>query len=171
MSSLYACIAQDRARLFYDDNRAAQSALVTGHIILSEDVPFFRDEELAWLSAPWPATVITCAAPNLTWLLATTDSGLEPRTRYDELPALFARRTLLVMEAARQAAVDALVLGPWGCGAFGNDPDVVAEAFVSAVQPYGDAFDHIVFSTWGPVRNREAFEARFGPSLPGHRQA
>jgi uncharacterized protein (TIGR02452 family) len=162
-SALYPCLAGDRAdtRAFYVENRAKQSALVTGHILVSPRVPFFRSEDMALLEQPFVATVLTAAAPDLGWLFATTEEGLEPKARFEEVPGVFAQRTQYVLEAARGAGCDAVVVGPWGCGAFGNDAEMVADAFRSAVERYADAFDRIVFSTWGPAQNRDAFERRF----------
>lgn len=164
-SGLFACLSSPRedVRFFYDDNDAAKSALVRDHMLVSPDVPFFRDESLQLLDTPFAVTVITAAAPDLGWLLATTTEGLEPKSRFDDIPALFARRTRQVFAAARHAGCDAVVVGPWGCGAFGNDPEVVAEAFVGAVKDFGHAFEHILFSTWGSAANRKAFERRFTP--------
>lgn len=39
-----------------------------------------------------------------------------------------------------------VVLGAWGCGAFGNDPTEVARRMVRAVGRFRGAFDHIVFA-------------------------
>ena len=146
---------------FSPENPAAGTALVTGHILTSPDVPFFRNEELDLLAAPYPVTVITAAAPDLGWLLANTMDNSESKDRFDDVAGVFARRTQYVFAAAQRAGCDVVVVGPWGCGAFGNDAEVVAEAFVAAVSRYRDAFDEIVFSTWGPAQNREALEKRF----------
>jgi uncharacterized protein (TIGR02452 family) len=97
----------------------------------------------------------------LGWLFAATSEGLEPKSRFDDVPGVFARRTQAVLAAAHAQGCDAVVIGPWGCGAFGNDADVVAEAFSAAVRHYADTFDAIVFSTFGPGQNRDAFERRF----------
>ncbi|KAA0253959.1 MAG: TIGR02452 family protein [Acidobacteria bacterium] len=162
-SALYACLTsgRDDARAYYEENRATGSAFCLGSILVSPDVPFFRDEVLELLPAPFPATVLTAGAPDLGWLAANLSSGREKSSRLADVPATFACRTRYVLAAAREAGCDALVAGPWGCGAFGNDPEVVAEAFAAAVAEQGGAFDRIVFSTWGRAENREPFERRF----------
>jgi len=162
-SALYRCLIDTRARPFFDDNLRAQTALVTGAIVVSDDVPFFRDEDLSLRTAPFCATVLTAAAPDLGWLLAATSEGIEPKSRFDEVPAVFARRTRFVVAAAVAAGCDALVAGPWGCGAFGNDADVVADAFAAAIDELGAGLSRVAFSVWGPEDNRAAFEGRFAP--------
>ncbi|KAA0253962.1 TIGR02452 family protein [Acidobacteria bacterium ACD] len=167
-SALYACLTsgRDDARAYYAENLASRSALCLGAILVSPDVPFFRDEELELLDRPFLATVLTAVAPDMGWLDANVAQGFEPATRVREIPGVFARRTRYVLTAARHAGCDALVAGRWGCGAFGNDPEVVAEAFAAAVAEQGGAFERIVFSTRGAAENREPFESRFGPSAP-----
>jgi uncharacterized protein (TIGR02452 family) len=162
-SALYACLTSPHAKPYFTENRRVASALVTDHMIVSHDVPFFRDEDLTLREHPFHATVITAAAPDLGWLLASTTEGHEPRERFDEVPAVFRRRTLMVLAAAHNAGCDALVIGPWGCGAFGNDADVVADAFGHAIDRYADVFERVVCSTWGPDSNRASFERRFKP--------
>jgi len=164
MSALYACLSStnNEARVFYDENRAARSALVTDAIVWSPQVPFFRDENLALTEAPFLVDTITCAAPNVPWLVATTSEDLEPRARFDEIPAVFARRTAHVVALAGAMGCDALVVGPWGCGAFGNDPEIVAEAFERALSDRGGGLARVVFSVWGSRRVCAPFIARFG---------
>ncbi len=161
-SALYACLSSSRAAAFYAEQEAADTALVLDHVLVSPDVPFFRDEELRLLDAPFTATVLTAAAPDLGWLHARVDSDLEPASRYDDVPALFARRARCVLGAAADAGVDALVLGAWGCGAFGNDADVVAAAFAGALNEAGAAVALVVFAVWEsepPSSRRRAFAA------------
>lgn len=164
MSALFACLSSSRndARVFYEENRGARSALVTDAIAWSPRVPFFRDEELALTDAPFLVDTITCAAPNLPWLVATTSEDLEPRARFDEIPEVFARRTANVVALAGAMGCDALVVGPWGCGAFGNDPELVAEAFDRALSDRGGGLARVVISLWGSRRVCAPFIARFG---------
>lgn len=166
-SALFACLSSKAAAPYYEEQRAAGTALVLDHVLVSPAVPFFRDDDLAFLEEPFFATVLTAAAPDLGWLHATTDAGREPSSRFDEVPAVFARRARFVLAVAREAGIDALVLGAWGCGAFGNDPVVVADAFASALDEAKGAFARVVFAVWdsrAPSANRAAFEARFGSS-------
>jgi uncharacterized protein (TIGR02452 family) len=160
LSGLYPCLASDRpaTRTYYETNRATGSALVTGAMLVSRDVPFFRDEDLALVAAPYPVTVITAAAPDLRWLdrqIAAHEMAADVRR---DIPTIMERRVRAVFAAAHAAGCDGLVVGPWGCGAFGHDPDVVAGAFSVALNQWEDAFTHIVFSVFGPEPNARAFD-------------
>ena len=59
-----------------------------------------------------------------------------------------------------------LVLGAWGCGAFGNPPAAVSEAFATQLQSeaFRDAFDRVVFAIPDPSLRR-AFAGTFGEAF------
>ena len=58
--------------------------------------------------------------------------------------------------------MDCLVLGAFGCGAFENDPNVVAHAYAAAIEAYRSRFEVIEFaiycSDW-EAENYTAFKA------------
>ena len=151
-SALYACLEPQRT--YYAANRAAESELYTDHMILSPAVPFFRDDGLALLEAPFLATVLTAPAP-----CARRLSAEEVRA----LPATLERRVARLLGLCAALGQRRLVLGAWGCGAFRNDPTRVAEAFARALERQGGAFQRVVFAVWDPrpeAPNRRAFQAR-----------
>ena len=54
-----------------------------------------------------------------------------------------------VLSAAVIHDQTALVLGAWGCGVFGNDPQLVAQLFGEQLLgsgPFARAFEHITFA-------------------------
>ena len=54
------------------------------------------------------------------------------------------RKVLAVAEAHGH---EHLVLGAWGCGAFGNDPEEIADLFKLVLAgEFRDAFEHVVFA-------------------------
>jgi len=158
-SALYACLVTQRA--YYDTNRAERSLLYTDHIIHSRDVPFFRDRELALLEAPFVASVITAPAPNAGAMLPREpDAG--PRIR-----ATLEARAAKVLAVAAHRGHRCVVLGAWGCGAFGNDPSVMAEIWsrLLASPRFAGAFDRVVHAIYarGPRDGAyEVFCARTG---------
>jgi uncharacterized protein (TIGR02452 family) len=157
-SALYAC--QLNAWGYYDANRAERSMLYTDHLIYSPRVPFFRDEGLELLPAPFVASVITSPAPNAGEVLRR-DPAARPR-----ILAALRTRGAHVLAVARAHAHGTLVLGAWGCGVFRNDPDDVAEMFAShlASRVFASAFDRVVFAVYdrsSAQANLRAFERRF----------
>lgn len=165
-SALYPCIASQNAQAFYVENHCTGSALVSDALIVSSLVPFFRDDtspSLAFLDAPFLATVITAAAPDRGWLTAQVESQLVKPVSDDDIAALFVRRAKAIIAAAHDDGADALILGAWGCGAFGNDPVVVAAAFAQALDEIGACVPRVVFAVWPEHKpNYAVFRARFG---------
>lgn len=51
-----------------------------------------------------------------------------------------------MLEAARAYGYSALVLGAWGCGAFGNDPERTANDFRLHLDEVSGSFEHVVFA-------------------------
>jgi uncharacterized protein (TIGR02452 family) len=103
--------------------------------ILSPGVPVFRTDDGTTLSEPWLADFITCAAPIAARVGATRAAELL-RERIDR-----------ILEIAGGYGYRELVLGAWGCGAFGNDPTRTARDFRNALEGrYDGVFGHVVFA-------------------------
>ena len=84
----------------------------------------------------------------------------------ETLGNVFFGRIRNILEVAAANNVDALVLGAFGCGAFNNPPDLVAEQFRKLLidRGYGRFFKEIVFAIKkNDTRNSnfEAFQAAF----------
>ena len=73
----------------------------------------------------------------------------------------FMRRIRIMLRAAEKYGYTELVLGAWGCGAFGNPPEKVAEYFrkILVDEGYGRMFNEVCFAIFGPEdgRNITAF--------------
>jgi len=157
-SALYGCLIRQHA--YYDANRAPPSFLYTDHIIYSPDVPFFRDDQLTLLEAPFPLSIITAPAPNAGEALQR-DAGAAPSIR-----AALERRAALVLAAAARHDHRTLILGAWGCGVFRNDPREVADIFgrLLAHPRFQGAFERVVFAIYDRSKDRatlRAFQERF----------
>jgi uncharacterized protein (TIGR02452 family) len=121
--------------------------------ILSPDVPFFRADGGEPLDAPWRLSVVTCAAP------------IASRVGQPRSGDLLKRRIERVLSIADAYGYETLVLGAWGCGAFGNDPLRTARDFKDALAGrFEGAFQDVVFAIadWSPERRflgpfRDAF--------------
>jgi uncharacterized protein (TIGR02452 family) len=156
-SSLYRCL-ESRPE-FYTLNTREDWELSTDAMIYSPDVPFFRDEELRLLEQPFALSILTAAAPISHYVERRGDSMAL-------LHETFHRRAGRVLAGGAALGHRVLVLGAWGCGAFGNDPVVVADAFATwLAQPrFAGAFDRVVFAVFDPAPgqpNFEAFRTRF----------
>jgi len=136
-SALFATIEGDP---MYAAHRSRSDQASSGWAILSPDVPFFRADDGSPLDRPWLLSVLTCAAP----VAQRTAMG----TGEDAVAALLLcariHRVLAIAEAYR---FEALVLGAWGCGAFGNDAPRTARDFREALTgPFLGAFREVVFA-------------------------
>ncbi len=122
----------------YAHHRAQGGHLYSDAMIYSPDVPVFRDDEHALLPYPHLASFITSAAP-LAWLLRDED--------FEHLHELLFRRISKILSVAQSNGHDSLVLGAWGCGAFGNDGHQVAGLFHRALTTdFAGAFKEVTFA-------------------------
>ena len=154
-SGLYPC--QLTVPEHYERNRANHSCIYLDLAIYSPLVPFFRDDNGAWLDRPVLASVITCAAPNA--------GALRQQKKHDaeRIETALRRRARLVLAIAAHYGIERLVLGAWGAGVFGNDPLMVADAFRRHLEgPFAGAFDEVVFAIYGGKgANYDAFASVF----------
>lgn len=160
-SALHASLVSPAAAPFYRHASGETSSLYTDRVILSPDCPVFRDADGRLLGSPMPATFLTCAAPNASALQAN-----EPE-RMPQLRETFVRRAAGVLTVAAQADCDALVLGAWGCGVFGNDPELVAAVFACHLRSGGvfenrfARVDFAVLDSASDLARLRAFERAF----------
>jgi uncharacterized protein (TIGR02452 family) len=149
-SALYATLVGDP---MYDEHARRPLADSTDWAIYSPDVPVFREDDGTDLERPWLLSFLTCAAP------VAAHVG-QPRAG-----DLLEKRIHRVLAIARAYGHAALVLGAWGCGAFGNDPVRTAGDFRQALEgEFDGAFSDVVFAVtdWSPERRflgpfRDAF--------------
>lgn len=157
-SALYPCLV--RQNTYYEANRAESTLLYTDYMIYSPDIPFFRDDHLRFLERPFLLSMITAPAPN-----AGAALDRNPQLSEERIRETFDTRIPKVLAVAAAKGHRTLVLGAWGCGAFRNDPNVVAAAFHRALshERFRGMFDRVVFAVYDPKgRNRPAFERYFG---------
>jgi uncharacterized protein (TIGR02452 family) len=162
-SALYPSLL--RCPEFYAYHRSLGTCLYSDRMIYSPRCPVVRDDVGRWLSSPYVVDFITSAAPNAGAIMRN-----EPHNRARIAPIMYERvGKVLALAAHRQG--DGLVLGAWGCGAFRNDPQMVATAFYKHLCPsggYESRFRHILFAIRDPSAERtiyNAFANMFAPLL------
>jgi len=138
---------------YYSINRERHDSLHTDACIYSPDIIICKTDETYPQRMPedkWiKVDVITCAAPNLSHM---------PLNQYN-LYELHVKRAKHILAAATKNNVDILVLGAFGCGAFRNDPYVVAKAYKSVLDEYKSCFDIIEFAVFTAGNESENYTA------------
>jgi uncharacterized protein (TIGR02452 family) len=146
-SGLYAAL---RGRAMYAYHRGRADAMYSDWVIRSPHVPVFRSDDGELLEQPWTMTVLTCAAVNGVALQRHAPERLA------DVPQAMKRRTDRVLAVAAAHDVRRFILGAWGCGAFGLEPEMMAGIFRDALLgAYRGVFDEIAFRHHRLVAGRE----------------
>lgn len=167
-STLYPTLSNKRCwDEFYKPHRDDLNALHNDDIIWTPDVIVFKDDDYHLLDRKdWKKiSVITCAAPNLREKnvdMFNVDKPLEESISNEELYRIHYKRAMKIFAVAAKKKVDNLVVGAFGCGAFRNDPVVVAKAWKAAAMDF-DYPMTIEFAVYdGPYSNNfEVFKKIF----------
>lgn len=151
-STLYGSINSKKARAMYDYNDEKNIPGDTDYMLISPNVFVFRDKGCELLPAPFKVAVATLPAPVASEVLYNGGSK-------DELGAIIKHRLLKLFVVAKNCGYKNLVLGAWGCGAFGNDARQVAAIFYELLfnEGYSKYFDAVAFPVKGGGRNLAAF--------------
>lgn len=146
-SALYISLLTQPA--YYEANRACKTALYTDHLILSPQVPVFRDDDGALLDEPYLLSILTAPAVNARAVRAN-ESQQVPRIR----PTMQDRIDKVLRVAAAQGYTH-LILGAWGCGVFGNDPQEIAQLLADTLGSGGSFADRFASVTFAVLDNTE----------------
>ena len=141
-------------RNYYKHNEKTTGELGTDAVIYSPGVTVFKSDDMipVPLAEPFQADVLTCAAPYV-------NPDRKKPIPLEKLEDTFNHRIRNILEVAAANGADNLVLGAFGCGAFNNPPDLVAESFRYYLvdKGYRDYFKRVVFAIKGGGRNYEIF--------------
>ena len=144
-----------------DTPKASDSLIYTEGVVIcktDEDLPKRMPKE-KWVTVD----VITIAAPDLR-KKSNMHAELVGGGTYMNNAELFGyhvKRAIHMLTVAAAKKADVLVLGAFGCGAFENDPEVVARAYKVALQEFPKMFKRIEFAVYCPPggsRNYEVFK-------------
>ncbi|NOX58919.1 MAG: TIGR02452 family protein [Planctomycetes bacterium] len=137
---------------YYESNRACGTALYTDHMILSPCVPVFRGDNSDLLDEPYSVSFLTAPAVNTGALL---------RNNPDQAPLVtstMTRRMEMVFALASEQNYRHLILGAWGCGVFGNQPEQIAELFARFLLDdarFAQQFETVVFAVLDCSRDEQ----------------
>jgi uncharacterized protein (TIGR02452 family) len=145
-SGLYACLVDNP---MYEFHKRQGDPFYSNYALYAPDVPVFRDDEGALLREPYLCSFITAPAVNAKIVLERRPSA---RPQIREAMRL---RIAKVLTIAAMHGHEALVLGAWGCGVFGNDCREIAELFQKALTAeFRGVFSRVVFAILDSSRER-----------------
>jgi uncharacterized protein (TIGR02452 family) len=140
-----------RYQEFYEENKISDrknTGLYLDYAIYSPDVPVFKNDDGNWLEEPYLTSIITSPAPNR-YAIFSEDNESELLDNEFEvmekrIEDTIDKRMRQVLSIMAKQGHQTIILGAWGCGAFGNDSLMVAELFKDNLKklPF---FDKIVF--------------------------
>ncbi len=171
-STLYPLLYRRTLRdSYYKHHYDLKTAKATDSLIYTEGVIICKtDEDLPkrMPQADWVTVdVITIAAPDLrdksNVHVPLVDGGTYMNNA--ELFGYHVKRAIHMLTCAASKGADVLVLGAFGCGAFQNDPEVVARAYKTALQEFPKVFKQIEFAVYCPPsgsRNYDLFKKVLG---------
>ncbi|MCR5214539.1 MAG: TIGR02452 family protein [Eubacterium sp.] len=153
-STLYPSITSDQGMAMYKYNNTHINSVESDYMLISENVLVFRDEKLNLLEEPFVTSVITAPAPNR--------YGAGAFASPSKIKDTFERRTRIILRAAIERGYKNVVLGAWGCGAFGNKPSEVAGYFKRVIveEKLGLFFNEICFAIYGNENGRNIMAFR-----------
>lgn len=141
---------------FYMPHRMAQDPVHNDDCIYTPEVIVMKSDtsspELMQPDDWYSVNVITCAAPNLRLMPSNKmnigDGNKKVKIPDDELQALHEKRLTRILDIALSEGNEVVILGAFGCGAFENNPEVVARAAKNVIEQYQHAFKVIEFAVY-----------------------
>lgn len=127
-SSLLLSLEGREAWAYYSYNRNLHTYMGSDGIIITPDVEILKDENGNLLEDSVIVSVMTCAAPMV-------QRGLEGMSD-EEYREMVYKRITGMLKTAAYLGYKVLVLGAFGCGAFGNDARVVSDLFYKAIKEF-----------------------------------
>ena len=142
-STLYPVLnSEDNWKRFYDVNRAKRNSLHDDACIYTPEIIVCKSDTDRPARLPrdkWNLVdVVTIAAPNL--------HGIEVGD--EELFALHESRLRHMFTVVAHHGAEIFVTGAFGCGAFRNNPEVVAQAYKKILPEFDGYFKEIIFAIY-----------------------
>lgn len=118
VTSLYSSIKK-HFKDFYQYNRDnINNGIYPNQLLYTENCQLIKDADFNPLANYVKFDMVTMAAPN---------KGYMPRQYFKQADKELVHKMIMTLSAFKKHHVDYLILGAFGCGAFHNDPKLVAE--------------------------------------------
>lgn len=163
-SSLLLSLESKTAGKYYDFNKSLHSFMGSDALMLTPSVEIIKDENGVLLDDTVVVSVLTCAAPKV--------SGGKEGMSETEYRLLVYNRIVGMLKSAAFFGYRNLILGAWGCGAYGNDASVISDLFRRAMNELdyngyseNDLFSRIDFAVLDRTPsqfNYKQFKRNFG---------
>jgi uncharacterized protein (TIGR02452 family) len=152
-SALYFCLVNNP---MYRYHQSHLDPFYSDYVIYSPEVVIIRDDDGNLLDMPYKSSIITSPAVH-----ANGVRHYKPEQE-KEIEGVMWKRILKVLAAAVEHKHNAIVLGAWGCGAFGNDGNEIAALFKKALEEnFRGAFEYVIFA----ITDWSAEDRFIGPFL------
>lgn len=154
-STLYPVLTDEAlVKSFYAYHKRKGSSYASDALIYSEDITVCKSDESLPQRLPekewFQVDVITMAAPDLRtkdnryFGLMNGGASMSDVQMY----AYHLKRAVHMLHVAASKKVDILVLGAFGCGAFQNNPEIVAKAYKNALEMFPGVFKKVEFAVY-----------------------
>ena len=163
-SSLLLSLESKAAQRYYDYNKSLHSFMGSDALMLTPQVEIIKDENGVLLDDTVIVSVLTCAAPKVSGGKEGMSEAAYRKLVYDRIVGM--------LKSAAYFGYRNLILGAWGCGAYGNDASVISDLFRKALTELdyngykeSDLFSRIDFAVLDrtPAQfNYKQFKRNFG---------
>lgn len=153
-STLYPALATEKlAKKYYEFHWKRHDARYTDACIYTPDVKVIKTDsdfpermpKKNWINVD----IITCAAPNLR----------HTEVNDTELLNIHIKRARHMLSVAAHHGAEIIVLGAFGCGAFMNNPEIVASAYKKVLDEFDGVFERIAFAIYCTPRESRNYDA------------
>ena len=145
-SALYACLVNNEMYTFH---RQRKNPFYTNYAIYSPDVPVFKRDSGELLAQPYFCSFITAPAVNAGVVRKQKTKNAQ------QISEEMQKRIHKVLTIAALYKQEAVVLGAWGCGVFGNDSTTIAHLFYEELQLFRGVFSKVVFAIIDHSRKKQ----------------
>lgn len=150
---------------FYTPHRVEQNPIHNDDCIYTPEVVVMKTDTHNPISLPqekwYKVNVITCAAPNLrekpSNKMNQSDGNKAVKITQKELLEIHEKRLTRILDIALMEGNDVVILGAFGCGAFENNPEIVARAAKNVISNYLNAFKTIEFAVYCSPRDEQNY--------------